>query len=920
MSSRPSDHADAALPGDPAHGRLESWKEIAAYLHRSVSTVQRWEAEEGLPVHRLQHAKAGTAYAIKSELDAWASQRDVLPDPAPGPGQTLEARLQRGPVPVSQALGIAAQIADALAAAHKAGIVHQHLNPANVGLVGGGSRSAPTTGAGVTVKLLDFGVAKLRAHGEQAAVAMASVATQATPATNGAILGTLPYMAPEQVQGRAADARTDIWALGAILYEMVTGARAFEATSATSLAEAILEREPAPLASKQPLTPPALERLVRKCLAKAPDDRWDSAHDVADELRWIAEPQQAPASLVAGPRASWRRTALRVVLPSVVIAGMGGASVEWAIRRPLVPVPIVRAQLDVQPAEDISSGASIEPSIWTRGGAQTALTWTPNGRTLVFVGRRGGIRQLYLRDLDSPEARLLAGTEGARVVSANDRSVVFWANGEIRRVPLDGGPAQTLVSAVPLAAGLAAGVTDRVVFSALTEGNSGEGGIWQTVGGSAPTRVTSRAKGEQEHVLPQLLAEDTVLLFTVRTSVRTWGAEKVVAQVLATGERKVLVQDAADARFVAPGHLVFLRRGLLMAVPFDVTRLVVTGPPVAVLDGVAQALTSSNTVNSMGAGQFSVSDTGALAYIPSPVVPYPLSALIRVDRLGRLNTLPFETRSYDLALRLSPEGRRLAVAVTSLTEMALWIGDLTRGSLTKVTSGADASVPRWTPDGQHIAFNWLKDGVHQLTSQSADGSTPPATLGSGPFVPSSWSPDGRHLAGVKDDDIWVVTVGGGEPALARVTDTPEREHSPEFSPDGRWMAYISDWTGRPEVYLKPVAAPTPVTRVSLAGANSPAWNPRGGELFFVAPKDKESIRLMAVTVGNDGRVGRPVPLFDISPDLGFACVPVRCYDVTADGQRFIAVQLLPREAPPPVTQINLILNWVEELKAKVPVR
>jgi hypothetical protein len=330
-------------------------------------------------------------------------------------------------------------------------------------------------------------------------------------------------------------------------------------------------------------------------------------------------------------------------------------------------------------------GVSVHGDGWLRRAVLIPCDLAGSCRSL------GGIQQIYLRDLHRSEARPLAGTEGAQMlaVSPDGQSVVFWAKGEISRAPLDGGPAETLVRAILVPPhGVAEGITGRVVFA------SNDGEIWQVSSGSAPTAVTSLAKGERQHALPQLLANDTVLLFTVRASRRTWGTEQVVAQVLATGERKLLLQDAADARYVPSGHVVFLRRGVLMAVPFDLTRLAVTGPPVGVLDGVAQALTSGRGADITGAGQFGVSASGALAYVPSPVVPYPDAMLVTVDRQGRVRDVPTPRLKYRPGLSLSPDGRRLAVTIATLTEEALWIADVSRAAPSRsCQSGARQIIP-----------------------------------------------------------------------------------------------------------------------------------------------------------------------------------------------------------------------------------
>jgi eukaryotic-like serine/threonine-protein kinase len=470
-------------------------------------------------------------------------------------------------------------------------------------------------------------------------------------------------------------------------------------------------------------------------------------------------------------------------------------------------------------------------------------------------------------------------------------------------VPLDGGPAQTLFQEKRPLNGMAVGVDGRVVF------NRELSGIWQFTVGSAPTAVTALAKGELVHALPQLVANDAVLLFTVRPSFSTWGHERVEAQVLATGERKLILRDAADARYVSSGHLLFLRRGLLMAAPFDLTRLAVTGPPVAVLDGVAQSLTEGNTGDITGGGQFSVSTTGALAYIPSPVVPVPNAALVMVDRRGHARPLAGELRDYGLP-RVSPDGHRLAVVIRTLTENALWVLDLARGSFTKLIAEGEVMFPRWTPDGQRIAFHYTRDGVSQLAWQSADDSAGPDTLVEGGVFASSWSPDGRHLATLNGSDIWVLTVGDRPPSYSPLAVTPEEERDPEFSPDGRSLAYTSNKTGRWEVYVRHYPGSGPSIPVSTTGGYNPAWNPKGGELFFLS-----GTHVMAVAmVGR--QPGTPRPLFESRG----SCEPVRCYDVMSDGQHFVFARAVPRDPAPPVTHINLVQNWVEELKGRVPVR
>ena len=831
-------------------------------------------------------------------------------------GESLAERLLHGPLPLAQALDIGAQIAEALDAAHKHGIIHRDLKPGNVMLTGGGSGRSGVTSA----KLLDFGLAKLVAHGERPALASdASASTRTVPMTaRGAIVGTLQYMAPEQLEGREADARTDLWALGALLYEMLTGKRAFQADSDVSLIGAILNTEPAGLATQQPLTPPALERVVTKCLAKHPDDRWDTAHDVADELRWISQTSGAAAGAGIGPRRG-RRSGF---IAGAVLAGvMIGAGVMWLLSSHSATVSLARLSLDVRPAEELSAGGA---SLYrpTPGGSRTALTWTPDARALVFVGRRGGVPQLYVRRLDAAEARPLAGTEGAQVpaVSPDGQWVAFWARGVIEKVPLAGGPITELMSHVDSRPfGLAWNADGGLFF------DQSDNRIWKIPASGTPAAVTTLADGEAFHVLPRTLPDGKVLLYTVRNRFWSWGDEQIVAQTLATGTRKVLLTDAADARYVPTGHLVFLRRGQLFAVPFDANRVEVRGRIEAVLDGVAQALTAGNSDDVTGAGQFAVATSGMLAWLPGPVATYPDATLVTVDRRGQVTPLPAPVRSYDPWVRLSPDGRRLVVSSKTLTDVSLWTYDLSRGTLTTLSTDGEASWPVWGPDGQRVLFKWIKAGRYSLAALAADGSSPAQVLLAGEPGPSSITPDGREVAAcdfARDNDMVLVAFGGGPARVQPLGPASHHGRWPAFSPDGRWLAYGSGVSGRIEIYVQPYPGSGAAELVSIEGGLSPAWNPNGRELFFVGnPLPKGKWRMMAVDFapGSPPRIGRPHTLFEFElGDLGFMCSPLRCYDVAPDGQRFYAVRHGTPPPPPVVTHISLIQNWFEELKAKVP--
>ncbi len=679
-------------------------------------------------------------------------------------GESLAERLQHGPMPLTQALDISAQIAEALDAAHKQGIIHRDLKPGNVMLTAGGSGRS----GAVSAKVLDFGLAKLTGHGEQPALAGGATApTMTAPITErGTILGTLQYMAPEQLEGKVADARTDLWALGAILYEMVTGRRAFEGDSQVSLIGNIMNAEPAALATLQPLTPPALERVVKKCLAKQPDDRWDTAHDVADELRWIAQTSGASSPAVMGVQPG-RRRGLRMVLTvaGVLAAAMAGAVVMWLLRPPAPRVSLARLSLDVRPAEELNAGGVTPAWLPTPGGSRTALTWTPDGQAPVFVGRRGGVQQLYVRRLDAAEASPLAGTEGAQVpaVSLDGQWVAFWAEGAIRKVPLGGGPAMDLASEIAAPPyGLVWDRRGRLFFG------GGDGRIWTIPLEGNPVPVTTLGKAEVRHSLPWPLPGEQVVLYSVRKRQVSWGDEEVVAQTLATGQRRVLLKDATDARYLSIGYLVFLRRGVLFAVPFDAERVQVSGKEGPVLDGVAQALTARSAADATGAGQFAVAATGALAWVPGSVVPYPDATLVTLDRRGQVAPLPAPVRSYAGLMQVSPDGRRLAVTVQTLTEEALWIYDLDRETLLPLARNGEVLWAAWMPDGRHLVFDWLSNGRRSVATQPADGAVPPRELLAGHYHPASVTPDGQHLVALREDkDIVSVALERGRGAACK---------------------------------------------------------------------------------------------------------------------------------------------------------
>jgi serine/threonine-protein kinase len=820
-------------------------------------------------------------------------------------GHTLADRLtRRGRLPLGEALDCGIQIADALAAAHREGIVHRDLKPENVMLTKTG------------VKVLDFGIARV--------IEAAKPAVGTAPVL-GTVHGTLPYVAPEQLHGGPVDPRTDLFAFGAVLHEMLTGARAFEGGSPAAVVAAILEHEPRSVAAVDPSIPPAVDRLVTRCLAKNPDARWQTAADLGAELRWLRDAGaggSAAAVLGRPGRPAWG--AALAVAGGLVMA-LAGAGVMWLLRPAPAIGSLTHPSLDVGPADELNAGG--ENTFWlpTPGGSRTAFAWTPDGQALVFVGRRGGVQQLYVRRLDAPEARMLVGTEGAQApaVSPDGKWVAFWARRAIRKVPIGGGPATELAADVQYPPrGQAWGDRGRLYFSKEPDGT-----IWQVPADEgAPSVVPAGGAPDAKRTLPWPLPGERALLYTVRTRQYTWGYEEVVAFTLATRQPKVLLKDASDARYLSTGHLVFLRRGTLFAVPFDIDRLEVHGAPVAVLETVAHAQAGGHAGDATGAGQFAVAPTGTLAWLPGQAAPTRQSELVTVDRRGHVSSLRAPARFYGDEVRPSPDGRQLAVTIRTLTEEGVWLYDLGRETLTPLVRGGDAYAPVWSPDGQRLLFSWFEGGQLSLVSQPADVSAPPRVLAPGRIFPTSFAPDGRRLAAVTRSagEIVIATLDNGQAQVQPLLQVPHGDRWPAFSPDGRWLAYGSNVSGRDEVYVRAYPGPGPAKQVTVESGHSPAWRPDGKELFFVrrspGPPAEYSMMAVAFRAGPPVTFGQPTKLFAFNPrDLALSCAPVRCYDVAPDGQRFYAVQHRDPPPPPVVTHVNLIMNWFEELKTKVPV-
>jgi serine/threonine-protein kinase len=811
-------------------------------------------------------------------------------------GETLAQRSQKGSLPIQQVMQYAIEISDALDKAHRKGITHRDLKPGNIMLTKAGT------------KLLDFGLAKLKQEVTPDNVPLSELPTANGPLTaEGSIVGTLQYMAPEQLEGKEVDARTDIFAFGAVVYEMATGKRAFEGKSQASLMVAILEREPPAMSSLQPMTPPALDRVVKRCLAKEPDERCQSAKDLTDELKWIVEGGSqgglTPTAATKGTRSLGRRPLILSLGALLLVAILTGLAV-WILKPAPAPAPqpVSRTVINLPPGQQLA-GLDSGP----------AVALSPDGAHLAYVARQGGTQQLYLRAIDSLEAKPIPGTEGAinPFFSPDGLWVGFFAGNKLKKVSVSGGAALTLGDA-PIPLGASWGSQGIIAFG----GRNSAALVQVPDSGGAPKPVTRLEKGEVTHRWPEFLPGGKAVLFASSATNASWINAQVAVQLVGTGERRNLIQGGTQPRYAPSGHLVYAQGGSLMAVPFDPQRLAATGGAIPVVEGVLQSGYS-------GAAQYSFSATGSLAYVPGGV-QVSQRRLVWVDRKGVEQVLPAPTRSYRTP-RLSPDGRRLAATIDE-SDSYIWLYDFARDTLTRLTfQGNYDLMGAWTPDGKRIAFDSTREGPQNLFWQMADGSGGIERLNTSeyPQVPMSWSPDGQVLAFTEINpttgyDIWVLRMGDPSQGSGQVRKaqpflrTPFNEAAPRFSPDGRWLVYASDESGRFEIYVQPYPGPGGKWQISTDGGTEPMWNPNGRELFY-----RTGDKMVAVDIATESSfsAGKPRMLFELQYVPTPATLPN--YDVSPDGQRFLMLKPVEQAQAAP-TQINVVLNWFEELKQKVP--
>ena len=873
--------------------RIVAIKVLNAQLVGSAELRARFEREAKI-ISQLQHPHICVLHDVGHEGAIDYLVMEFLQ------GESLAEQLRKGPLDADQVLTIAVEIADALEKAHRAGVVHRDLKPGNVMLTKSGA------------KLLDFGLAKplgaTVASGtgsgtSPSVVAAALTQTMPSPSpspatplsTAGAVIGTVQYMSPEQIQGMEADARSDIFAFGVMLFEMVTGKRTFEGKTQASIVGQILAVDPPSVSTLRPQTPPGLDRVIRLCLDKDPDERIQTAHDLKLQLQAVAEaPPATPQSPTVAPaRRTWLSWAATGVLAVATIA----FAVAY-FQSPRAPQVSVHSYvLPPEKASYVLTGNS---------GGPPALS--PDGLRIAFPAKGAdGKQMLWIRPLNSAVAQPMSGTEGASYPfwSADSRYVAFFAAAKLHKVEAGGGPPQALCDA-PSGRGGTWNSTGTIVFAPDT--TTGLARV-DAAGGTRVALSTVDAK-ETSHRWPDFLPDGNHLLYFAHGT--TSADSGIYLAALDSKDRKLLLHNDSNAIYAAPGYLLFVRDNTLVAQRFNLRSLALEGEAKPVADHVA---VNTDIYRSI----LTASANGELLYQHGAAGGG--SQLVWYDPSGKQgeSVLP-ETADYYQPM-LSPDASKLVFALENNGIGDIWVLDLARHTKTRITFGPQySSWPLWWPDGKSIVFNYGPSGTgDSLYRQNADGTGSKEKLLETPGItelPSSVSPDGRYIAYMRRDpksntnlDIWALPMfpdKSGDQKPFPVVATNFADVTPSFSPDGKWLAYANNETGRQEVYIQPFPSGAGRWQVSTAGGSRPNWRKDGKELFFFSLDQQ----VMAVDVDQKGaslQLGTPHALFK-APTVSNGNGP---YTVSADGKKFVMNTVLPQSITEPLT---LITSWPADLK------
>jgi serine/threonine protein kinase len=862
--------------------RTVAVKILNSSLIASPDLKARFEREARI-ISQLQHPNICVLHDVGSEDGIDFLVMEFLE------GESLAERLKKGPLPTPDLLRIAIELADALEKAHRAGVVHRDLKPGNVMLTKSGA------------KLLDFGLAKpsptamAAGSGSGRSASVFAALTQTSPAPSpvaplssaGSVIGTVQYMSPEQIQGMDADARSDIFAFGVMLFEMATGKRAFEGKTQASIVGQILAVDPPSASQLQPSTPPALARLIQICLDKDPDERVQTAHDLRLQLQAIAEAPAAAAPTTAAPSPlRWLPWAVAAVL------ALAAASVGWLYLQSQ-RTPTTSVHSFILPPD--------KSSLAINGNAGGLPVLSPDGKRLAFVARTAdGKQMLWVQPLDSAVAQPLAGTENASFPfwSADSRYVAFFANAELNKIDASGGPPQALCAA-PDGRGGTWNNQGTIIFTPGSE----TGLMRVDAGGGTPVPLTTLQLQQSSHRWPQFLPDGKHYIYFAHSnnafqSGIYWGE-------LGSEKSTLLFRNESGAIY-APGYLLFVRDNTLMAQRFDSSKLA--------LEGDAHPLADHVAVNTdIWAPVVTASNHGELLYQGGSVGGG--SQLLWYDRSGKQEASVFPDDGNYWNPALSPDGASLALAINNNGVSDIWVVDLTRNTKTRLTFGpSDSVVPVWWPDGKSIVYAAGASGSPSaILRKNADGTGTAETLltADGPIFPFSVSPDGRYVVYMflarqskTNFDIWALPMFGDRKPFP-VVQTQFLDVTPAVSPDGKWIAYANNESGGMQVYLQPFPSGPGKWQVSVAGGYTPAWRRDGRELYYANDQ-----QLMAVDVTEKGgslQLGTPHLLFKAPMVDG----PAGPYSASADGQRFLIHQSVIQASTEPLT---LVTNWPADLK------
>ena len=853
--------------------RTVAVKVLASHLSSLPELKQRME-REARAISSLNHPNVCHLYDIGSHDGTDYLVMEFLE------GETLAERLSKGPVPLNEILKIGIAIADALAVAHRQGIVHRDLKPGNIMLTKSGA------------KLMDFGLAKASAAGIagtasgapllSAARTMSGASPLSPLTTAGAIIGTIQYMSPEQIEGKEADARSDIFALGAVLYEMVTGVRPFEGKSQISVASAILEKDPESISTVQPLTPPALEYIIASCLAKNPDDRFQTAHDVALQLRWIAQsgPSTSKPS-VAHASSTGRLAWLVAAALAIVLVAFG---LWWLNSRTTPKTSYFAAPLGFE-AQDLSIA--------------------PDGHTVVIVGHPQSERtnSLWLYEPGSQDATRIPGSEGANFPfwSADGRSLGFFADGKLKRLDLAGGPVQTLCDA-PTGRGGTWNKNGDIIFT--PNGLLGVGLYRIPASGGTPALIASPDRSIKEDSLrwPFFLPDGIHYLYSAINLSGRKDLYAIYVGALNSTEKHLILRTQGNASYADPGHLLFYKDRTLFVQDFDIKNFKLTGEPLPIFTDIGFAPRISKAT-------YSVSGSGLL--VAQKAGESAVSQLVWFDRAGHEAGVATKPGIYGNN-NLSPSGKWVAADMTDQGSLNtdIYIYNVDGGETKRLTfDPAIDSMPIWSPDEKQLVFADNREPRFDLYLKNSDGSQEEKQIpqdGADRF-PNDWSHDGKYILYERGPDLWYVSVADLKATeFLKATSTLRMGR---FSPDGKWVAYASSESGKWEIYVTSFPEAHGKWQVSSAGGTQPRWRGDGKELFYLSPDDK----LMSVPVktGTNFDAGTPAALFQASPrEFAAATSEQFFYDVTKDGQKFlINTQLKSAKTP-----VSVVLNWNAGLK------